>query len=95
MLFLFNMLMQDVPDGVVDAVTRISPYDGAAYGGLVLVLLIVLYLQYKDKQKQAEALEKAVETLNDIEISLRAIPELKLLILSKLLNTNPPNTNDA
>jgi len=80
------LFIQELPDGVIETISKVSPYDATAYGGLVLVLLIMLYLQYKDKQRQAESLEKLVETLKDIEINLRAIPDLKMLILSRLLN---------
>jgi len=86
MMTLWMLFIQELPDGVIETISKVSPYDATAYGGLVLVLLIMLYLQYKDKQRQAESLEKLVETLKDIEINLRAIPDLKMLILSRLLN---------
>lgn len=95
MLTLFTIILQDVGDGVIDAVSKISPYDATAYGGLVLVLVIFLYMQYKDKQKQAESLEKVVETMKDIELSLRDIPELKMLILTHLLNNKQSPNSDV
>lgn len=89
MIALWMLFIQEIPDGVIETISKVSPYDATAYGGLVLVLLVTLYLQYKDKQRQAESLEKLVDTLKDIEINLRAIPDLKMLILSRLLNNKP------
>jgi hypothetical protein len=80
-------LIQDVPDGVIDAVTKISPYDATAYGGLILVLLVFIWIQYKDKQRQAQSLEKVVESLHDIEIHLTAVSDLKMLIMSMMLKS--------
>jgi len=93
MLHYLTPLLQEIPDGVVDGISNISPYDATAYGGLVLVLLIFVYLQWKDKQKMAESLEKMTEVLRDIEVQLHPIQDLKLLIMSNLLNK--PNNRDT
>ena len=51
------------------------------------MLLLVVYLQYKSGQKQAETLEKLVETLHDIEVQMHSIGDLKAIILAKILNS--------
>jgi hypothetical protein len=88
-------LIQDVQDGVVEAVTKISPYDATAYGGLVLVLLIFLYIMYKDKQKQADSLEKITDVLRDIEVQMHSISDLKTMVMARLLNLKPPPNTDV
>ena len=88
-------LIQEIQEGVVEAVTKISPYDATAYGGLVLVLLIFLYIMYKDKQKQAESLEKITEVLRDIEVQMHSISDLKTMVMARLLNLTPPPHSDV
>lgn len=92
----FYFGLQQIQDSVVESATKVSPFNAAAYGVLVGVLILFIYMMWKDKERQAETYEKMADAMKGIEISMRSMDEMKTMLYVDKFNraVPPPSTHN-
>lgn len=94
---LFTVL-QEIPDGVIDAALKANPYNAVAYGLLVLVLMVFSFINYRDRRRTEKALFKymseTVALLSRVEEKMVVLHDLRGLVTNLLNPSHPPKSHD-
>ena len=94
MLTILPYLLQEIPDGVTDAALSANPWNTAAYGLLVVVLMAFSYLNYRDRRSVEKEYFKymatTIELLAKVEVKMTVLTELRSLFIDHI--QSPPKS---
>ena len=85
-------IYQQIPDGIIDAALTANPYNAAAYGLLVLVLMLFSFINYRDRRRTEKELYKymasTVLLLEKVEGKMGILQDLRSLLIDHIQTTS-------
>jgi len=95
MFTILTFLYQQIPDGIIEAALGANPYNTAAYGLLVLVLMVFAFLNYRDRRRSEKELYKYISStvilLAKVETKMAILQDLRSLLITHI---TPSESNE-
>ncbi len=91
MFTIFPILLQEIPDGVIDAALKANPYNAIAYGLLVVVLMLFSFLNYRDRRRMEKQhfkyMTETIGLLGRVEEKMVVLQDIRSLLINSIQKT--------